>query len=183
MAQFDSCINYVLGHEGGLTEDKNDPGGITNFGISLRFLREVDTDTLKRAGIFDEVTSKTIIDLTLDQAKSLYFSEFWNKGPFDKIQNGILAKYILDMCVNMGNAEAVKLVQRACCAAQKIKDYVKDDGVFGSETLSAVNRASFMLMPALIATRAAYYRQLVAMNPKLSVFFNGWLERVFDISY
>ena len=48
MAHFDSCVQYVLRHEGGLSQDKADPGGITNFGISLRFLREVDADTLKR---------------------------------------------------------------------------------------------------------------------------------------
>ena len=183
MAQFDTCVDYVLGHEGGLSEDASDPGGTTNFGISLRFLREVNLDSLKRAGIFGEVTKQTVIDLTLEQAKSLYFSEFWNHCPFDRIQNGILAEYIFDMCVNHGIAEAVKLTQRACCAAQKQKDYVKDDGIFGAGTLSAINRASFMLTPALIATRAGYMRQIVAVNPKLEVFLDDWLGRCFDVSY
>ena len=183
MADFDSCVAYVLKHEGGLTEDANDPGGITSMGISLRFLRNVNADTLKRVGIFTEVTEQTIRDLTQDQAEKLYFFEFWSVAPFEKIQNGIIAKYIFDMTVNMGIAEGIKLTQRACCAAQKVKDYVKDDGIMGSQTVQAINQASFMLIPALIATRSAYYRQLVAINPKNSVFLSGWLTRAFDVQY
>ncbi len=183
MAQFETCVSYVLEHEGGLTENDSDPGGITNFGISLRFLREVAPETLKRFGIFKEVSRQTIIDLTLDQAKGLYYSEFWLHAPFDKIQNSILAEYIFDMSVNHGLAQATKLTQRACCAAQKDKDYLKDDGIFGSVTLSAVNRASFTLIPALIATRAGFFRQLTAAKPQLDVFLEGWLNRAFDVSF
>lgn len=183
MAQFEPCVTYVLNHEGELSKDDADPGGITNKGISLRFLREVHPDTLKRLGIFGDVTAQTIIDLTIDQVKGLYYSEFWNHAPFDKIMNGIIAKYIFDMSVHHGLAEAAKLTQRACCAAQKVRDFVKDDGIFGSQTLQAVNHASFMLIPSLIATRAGYLRQLVAVNPKLDVFLEGWLTRCFDVSY
>ena len=173
MANFESCVAYVLKHEGGLTKHPSDPGGITNFGISLRFLRDVPEDNLKRVGIFGEVTEQTIIDLTQDQAEKLYYSEFWLKAPFDKIMNGMLGKYIFDMSVNLGLHQAVLITQRACCAAQKLKDYVKCDGLFGSKTLAAVNYASFMLLPALIATRVSFYRQLIAVNPKLDVFLDG----------
>ena len=181
MADFESCVQYVLGHEGGLTKHAKDPGGITNFGISLRFLREVPEENLKKAGIFGEVNDKTIMDLTVDQAKKLYYSEFWQLAPFDKIMNGILGKYIFDMAVNHGLTQATRLVQRACCAAQKTKDYVNDDGEFGKKTLSAVNYASFMLIPALIAERTGFMRQLVAVNPELNVFLDGWITRAFDI--
>jgi lysozyme family protein len=182
MAQFDPCLTYVLSHEGGLSENPSDPGGTTLKGISLRFLREVNEDTLKRMGIFSPITDQTIKDLTDDQISKLYYSEFWLEAPFDKIQNGTLAKYIFDMCVNMGVAQATRLTQRACCAAQKMKDYVKDDGVFGPSTLHAVNMASFMLLPALIAAREGYYRQLVAANEKMEPFLDGWLNRAYDIS-
>ena len=181
MAQFDSCVAYVLKHEGGLSEHPQDPGGITSMGISLRFLREVNEDNLRRAGIFSEVTEQTIRDLTQDQAEKLYFSEFWLSAPFDKIMNGMLGKYIFDMSVNMGLSQAVKITQRACCAAQKNKDYLKDDGLFGPKTLQAINQASFMLIPALIAAREGFVRQLIAVNPKLNVFLNGWLVRIYDI--
>ncbi len=181
MANFDSCVAYVLGHEGGLTQDKADPGGITNFGISLRFLREVPEDNLKRAGIFGEVTEDTIKNLTLDQAEKLYYSEFWLKAPYEKIMNGIIGKYIFDMSVHHGLSRATKITQRACCAAQKSKDYLISDGIFGKKTLSAINYASFMIIPPVISERTGFMRQLVAVNPKLDVFLDGWLTRAFDI--
>lgn len=170
-----------MNNEGGLTKNPADPGGITNMGISLRFLREVDAETLKRIGIFGEVTEQTIVDLTHDQAEKLYYSEFWLNAPFEKVMNTSLAKYIFDMSVNHGLRQAVKLTQRACCSAQKLRDYVKDDGLFGPKTLQAINYASFMLIPPMISERTGFMRQLVAVNPKLEVFLEGWLNRAFHL--
>jgi lysozyme family protein len=181
MANFQSCVAYVLKHEGGLTKNEADPGGVTNFGISLRFLREVQEDDLKRAGIFGEVTEQTIVELTQDQAEKLYYSEFWLKAPFEKIMNGMLGKYIFDMSVNHGLNQATKLVQRACNCAQKNKNYLRDDGLFGGDTVGAINYASFMLIPALIAVRTGYMREVAAVNPKEHVFLDGWIARAFDI--
>lgn len=181
MANFQSCVSYVLENEGGLSKHPSDPGGTTNMGISLRFLREIDQDSLKRIGIFGDVNEQTIVDLTPDQAEKLYYSEFWLTAPFDKIMNSIIGKYIFDMSVHHGLSQAVRLTQRACCSAQKMKDYLKDDGLFGAKTLQAVNQASFMLIPALISERTGFMRQLVAVNPKLEVFLDGWLTRAFHI--
>jgi len=35
--RFQYCVGIILQHEGRLSEDKRDPGQITNWGISLRF--------------------------------------------------------------------------------------------------------------------------------------------------
>lgn len=180
MAEFESCIEYVLPHEGGYSDNPNDPGGATNFGISMKFLKKVNVSTLKRIGIEGAITKDTMKNLTIDQAKSLYYSEFWVLAPFDRIMNGMLAQYIFDMSIHHGLDDATLITQRACCAAQKMKDYVRDDALFGKKTLQAVNQASFMLIPALIAGRTGYMRQLVAVNPKLEVFLDGWLTRAFD---
>ncbi len=181
MANFDSCVAYVLGHEGGLSQNKSDPGGATNFGISLRFLREVDSDSLKRISIFGDVTEQTVVDLTKEQAEKIYYSEFWIKAPYDKIQNSIIGKYVFDMHVHHGLSMATKIAQRACSAAQKTKDFVKDDGLFGARTCQALNQASFMVIPPLISERSAFMRQLVALDKKLEVFLDGWISRAYDI--
>jgi len=45
MARFEDALPTVLRHEGLYSEDPADPGGATNYGISLRFLRQLgDTD-------------------------------------------------------------------------------------------------------------------------------------------
>lgn len=179
MANFDSAVSFVLKNEGELSEDAADPGGITNWGISLRFLREVPSEILKRAGIFEPIDEQTIRDLTRDQAIILYRTEFWEQGPFEKIQNQTLANYIFDMCVNFGTAQAIKLTQRAICACQKMRDYVKDDGVLGPRTLMGINQCSFMLVPAMIAQRDGFYRRLVALNSARKADLDGWLNRCY----
>lgn len=181
MALFESAVNFILDNEGLLEENPADPGGTTNFGISLRFLREVSSEALKRAGIFEPITEQTIRDLTRDQAIILYRSEFWETAPFEKIQNQMLANYIFDMVINHGMSQAIKLTQRATWAAQKKKDYIKDDGDLGKFTLQAINQASFMLIPAMMAQRDGFYRRLVALNPTRKVFLDGWLNRCYRI--
>jgi len=38
---FDQAVEVILKHEGGLADNPNDPGGITNFGISKRSYPEL----------------------------------------------------------------------------------------------------------------------------------------------
>lgn len=179
MANFQSAIAFVLSNEGGLSENTSDTGGITNFGISFEFLKEIPENRLKQYGILDEVTEQTIRDLTRDQAISIYNGEFWGVVPFEKIQNQMLANYIFDMAVNMGISQAIKLTQRAVWACQKKKDFITDDGLLGAKTIQAINHCSFMLLVGLAAQRDGFYRQLVALNPKREGELNGWLNRCY----
>lgn len=181
MANFEAAVNKVLGNEGGLSEDPNDPGGITNRGISLRFLREVDAVRLKRYSIFEAPTEQTIRELTEDQTKLIYRGEFWEMAPFEKIMNQMLANYIFDMAVLHGITQAIKLTQRAIWAAQKKKDFIKDDGILGAFTLQAINQCSFMMLPAMIAQRDMFCRHLVIVNPTQKGSLNGWLERCYRV--
>ena len=48
MSLFELAIPVVLKHEGIMSDDGEDPGGITHYGISLRFLKtlaELDKDS------------------------------------------------------------------------------------------------------------------------------------------
>lgn len=181
MGQFDSAVSFILANEGGLSENPNDPGGITNFGISLRFVREIPEDRLRRYGIFEPITDATIRELTIDQAKLIYRGEFWEAVPFEKIQNQQLCNYIFDMCVNHGIAQGTKLTQRAVWACQKTVNFIKDDGVLGSKTVAAINHCSFMLIVAMMGQRDGFYRRLVALNPSRKGDLHGWLNRCYRI--
>ena len=48
MTDFDLAINYVLENEGGVVDDPNDPGGLTNFGISQKQYPDLDIRDLTR---------------------------------------------------------------------------------------------------------------------------------------
>lgn len=177
MANFAEAIDFVLGNEGGLENNPHDPGGITNFGISLRFLRTIDVSDLKKYGIFEPIDAITIRNLILDQAKLIYRFEFWERARFVEIDNQIIANYIFDMCVNLGLVTGIKIVQRSLCAQNLKQYYLRDDGVLGDMTLNAINSESFHLLPVIVAVRTEYYRHLVDTNPRNREFLNGWLSR------
>lgn len=179
MTDKEAAINYVLANEGNLSEDAKDPGGITKYGISLRFLREIPSDRLKVYGVFEPITENTIRELTISQAKLIYAGEFWSQAPFDRILNQAIGNYLFDMCVNHGMGQGIKMLQRALCACEAKRDYVKDDGILGDDTIAAVNRFCFMLLPAMRSQRDEYYRHLAALNPKQQGELDGWLNRCY----
>ncbi len=167
-------------NEGGLDEnlDKTDPGGVTYSGVSLSFLKTVPSIRLQKYGVLLPLSNASIKALTPDQIKLIIRCEFWEAAPFEKIQNQILCNYIFDMCVNHGIGTGIELTQRAICACQKNRN-IKDDGVLGAVTVQAINYCSFMLQVALMAQRAGYYYQLVALNPVRISDLNGWLNRCY----
>lgn len=181
LVDFDLAVNVVLENEGGLEDSPTDPGGITKYGISLRFLREVSLGSLKRAKIFGEVTEQTIRNLTIDQAKMLYRSEFWEKIPLDKLINQDVVNYLFDMAVNIGINPTIKCAQRSCWAVLLNKDVFIDDGVMGNETIDSINHAIFYILPVLRSERAGYYRKLIVLNPSMIGDLEGWLNRTYKV--
>lgn len=171
MTDFDTAVTFVLANEGGLIEDASDPGGITNFGISLRFLTSLNQN-------YDPTFVKL---MTIDQAKLIYKNEFWAHNPYYQIINQRVCNYVFDAAVNMGPATAIKIVQRALWALNKQINFVADDGILGAKTLDAINNAGFLLCGPLLAERAGYYRQLAASNPDQKKFIDGWLNRAYRI--
>ena len=51
---FQRCVLFVLNEEGGYVNDPADPGGETNFGISMRAHPEVDIKALTKAKAAEE---------------------------------------------------------------------------------------------------------------------------------
>ncbi len=176
MVDFDIAVTYVIENEGNLEEDANDPGGITKYGISLRFLKAI-TDPKKYGFSTDSINSDTIKELTIPQAKSLYKGEFWDHAPFERINNQSNCNFIFDMAVNMGISPAIKCAQRACWAVLRQRNVVVDDGILGNQTLSLLNQCSAYLLPAMRSERAGEYRMIVEKNPNEKEYLDDWLTR------
>jgi lysozyme family protein len=113
MMDFDTAFKRLIGHEGGLTEHPNDPGGLTNYGISQRSYPNVD-----------------IRNLTVNQAKDIYQRDFWdvigNAHPAIKFQ-------VFDFAVNSGINTAIRKLQAAIGVA--------DDGHWGPISAKALAAA------------------------------------------
>lgn len=176
---FNYAIEFVLNHEGRFSNNKSDPGGATNYGISLRFL--------KLAGI--DIDGDGDIDindiLTIDKAKAreIYKSYWWDTYHYWAINDADIAKKILDLSINMGPSRAHKIAQIS--VNRLIDTPIKVDGKLGPKTFGAINsliaeeRAND-LYGELKDNAAHYYINLVADRPELKVFLRGWLKRAND---
>lgn len=168
MSNFNIAVQLVLQNEGGLSQDPDDSGGTTNFGISFRFLKSINVDAIE----------DDIIHMTQQQAIDIYKKYFWDIGHFDKIINQKVCSYIFDCAVNMGAAPTWKITQRASWA---IMGYMHplDDSLCGNETLDIINQCGSLLLAPLRAERANHYRGIADKNPNDIKFLNDWLKRAY----
>ncbi len=158
--KFEYAVSFILGNEGGYNNDPDDSGGATKFGISQRSYPKLD-----------------IQSLSVEKAKALYKKDFWEAQLYDDIKDIRLATKIFDLAVNVGSFWAHRILQRAL---RSTGQDIKEDGILGAVTLSAINRVdSAILHAALKSESAGYYRTLAAMQPEKAKFLKGWLRRAY----
>lgn len=171
-SSFELAIPFILKHEGGMSNDKNDPGGLTNYGISLRYLKSEKMD-LNRDGKFDE---KDIKSLTIEEAKKVYLDKWWNKYKYYKIKNQQVATKVFDMSVNLGPDRAHKILKKAINAI--VIEDIPVDGRLDSSTINTINTLpSIHLLMVLRELQKEFYINLTISHPRLLVFLKGWVKR------
>lgn len=149
MSNFDKCFDRLIDHEGGYTLGNNDPGGETKWGISKRSYPKLN-----------------ICLLTRDDAKRIYFVDFWQRGQMDQFDFAI-AFQLFDTAVNSGIETALRLLQRAVNVA--------DDGHIGPVTLAAIKTMSTSdVLMCFNAERLDFMRKLSAWK----FFGSGWAGRI-----
>lgn len=158
----DRFAETVLTHEGGLEDNPDDPGGLTNWGFALR-----DNPDL---------TAAQIRAMTRDQAKARYIARWWAPMRWRELPPDVAVK-AADAAVNMGAVWATKALQRAVRACGNA---ILDDGLLGSGTVAAANQADApSLMTALRSELAGHYRLIAETRPSSAQFLTGWLNRAY----
>lgn len=182
MSDFEPAIKILLVHEGGYVNNPNDSGGATNYGVSLRFLRDYPN-----LGDFDgdgDVDIEDIKNMTLDDAKKIYKELWWDKYKYGSIVDQTIATKVFDASVNMGSSRAHKLLQQALNDAFSLKLSV--DGILGPATFHVVNACTDdteqLLLNSYCNEMWKFYQQIIANNPKNKVFERGWKNRAFSLS-
>ena len=160
--RFRYAVEMVLQHEGGYVNDPADPGGETKYGISKRAYPHLD-----------------IRNLTREEAIAIYRRDWWDRYRMGEIEDFAIASKVLDVFVNVGPIQGATIVQRALHACGR--RHVIIDGIIGTQTITAINdvKPREMLLAAIRAEAAAYYRQLIERNPNLKKFERGWLNRAY----
>jgi len=167
----DQAIALMIQLEGGYADVAGDPGGRTKYGITQTTLTE-----FRSTGHPDFATWPTDVkDLTPAQAALIYGATDWEQIHGDELPN-TLAPLVLNCAVNMGEPEAVRLLQE--CLGVPI------DGVMGPHTLAAVDSWQSPYLPTqrLAEEFAAHvgvkYASLYAREGKFEL---GWLRRLFRV--
>jgi len=161
---FERALAHVLAMEGGFSDDRYDPGGPTNLGITLAVFA-----AWRGAAVGADNRDALIRDLkALDVAavRPIYRSRYWDPAGCDALAPS-LALMHFDAAVNQGVGAANRILQEAVRAGV--------DGEIGPETRAAV--AAMPLLEALdryAAIRERRYRAL----PHFWRFGRGWLRRV-----
>ncbi|HXH54259.1 MAG TPA: glycosyl hydrolase 108 family protein [Gammaproteobacteria bacterium] len=180
MSDFNLAISFVLKHEGGLSNNLADPGGITNYGVSLRFLKALGNN-LPPGVIIDEqptVDAFDVRNMNIAEARLLYKQDWWDKYQYGNINDQFLANKVFDIAINIGPAEAAKLLQKAC---SQLGSSLEVDGMLGSQSFTVINKLNASnLLTEFCKNVTFYYQALVKNNPNLSQFLQGWLNRVND---
>lgn len=188
MSHFEYAIEVILEHEGGFVNDAHDPGGATNFGLSLRWMRkagELAPEVLDLLDVDDDgvLTVDDVRGVTPKVARLMYRDFFWLPA-YEDIRSRDVATKVADLGVNMGTVQAARIAQRAA-RAHGFK--LVDDGVIGPRTLNAWNAVGVRLLFTLREAYAGFHRALVIRNDALIAegvdvvdlyrFLAGWLNR------
>lgn len=179
--EFKLAIGPVLVHEGGFVNAKNDPGGATNFGISLRWLKSQGNELNGHlAGDLDhdgDVDIDDIRKMTVNDAMAFYETHWWNPYPFSNLFSQRLATKVFDTTVNMGTRRAFTMLQKSLMV---LGNRIAFDGKWGPMTTLAANQTEpIHLCQEFCRQQANFYEAIISHNPAMEEFKNGWLNRAY----
>lgn len=161
-ANFERAQEIVREFEGGYSDDPKDPGGATNFGITFKTLR---------AWRGKPVTKADVANMSYQEAKDIYFSEYWSKSSCGAMP-GPLALAVYNVAVHAGLGTAATYLQKAL---NQNGAAVAVDGGIGGETLGAIPKVP---LPDLIGDVIDLYDAKLRAHPNYEHFKNGFNRRV-----
>lgn len=181
MKNIETELDNVIAKEGGFTDDPADSGGKTIWGITEFVARSFGYKGDMR-------------NMTRDQAKEIYKSQYWLQPKFDKvfIISPKIAGELFDTGVNTGVGTASKMLQRALNALNNGATAYPDmvvDGSIGAITLKALevylaHRGAIgetVLLRLLNSLQAVRYVEIAENRPKDERFVFGWISNRVEI--
>lgn len=153
---FVPSLKKVLEHEGGFVNHPQDPGGMTNLGVTKRVWEE---------WVGHPVDEKEMRSLTPEKIGPMYKKRYWDAIQGDELPAGV-DYVVFDFAVNGGPGRATKILQSAIGAAP--------DGKIGPLTMAALRKANPQeVITNFTVEREKFYKSL----PTFATFGKGWLRR------
>lgn len=163
MDRFARALAFVFDVEGGFSDDRRDPGGMTNFGITAA--------TLARARKRDPSLPWTVASINKDHATAIYRADYWSAFGAEFCPPGLDLIYF-DACVQHAPPSPQRWLQLAIG--------VPGDGVIGPvtrERLTALTPTG--TRRAIIEFAAQRMRHYMMLDDDSRVDFGlGWSRRL-----
>lgn len=158
---FEQSFERLIGHEGKFTADPKDRGNWTTGVIGKGILK--GTKYGISAMTYPDLDIKS---LTLDQAKSIYKRDWWDKINADALNPAIVFQ-VWDFAINAGMGTAKRKLQKSVGVAE--------DGIIGPRTLQAIKDTDLNdLLMKFNSERLKHYTSLSTWP----TYGKGWTLRV-----
>ena len=155
---FDEALRRLLRDEGGYGNHPSDPGGPTNFGITLADARRYWKS---------DATAADVRAMPQSVARDIYRQRYWSVLRCDALPDGV-DYAVFDYGVNSGVGRAGKVLRR-------ILNLPDRSSTVTNEVIAAASRIDLaQLVTAICTERLAFLKALKTW----SVFGRGWGRRV-----
>ncbi len=181
-------IKHIIEVEGGYTNNPDDTGGETTWGITKRVSRMYSDwwHTFNWDG-----DMKT---LPVDLARAIYLEEYYYSPKFYLLEDyaPLIVKELTDTGVNCGTGTSTKFLQRVLNSFNNKEDYYDDlvvDGLMGSKTVDAYKAlcdkrgnavTENVVYNCLNALQTVRYVELTEKREKNETFAWGWIANRVD---
>jgi lysozyme family protein len=158
---YDEALKRLLVHEGGYSNHPADPGGATNYGITIGDYRMY----VNRNG-----TARDVKNMSVETAKQIYREKYWNLQRCDELPAGV-DYAVFDYGVNSGVGRSGKVLRRLVGLSDHTHKI--DDAVIAA----AARRDPKMLIDAMCSERMRFLKALRTWK----TFGAGWSRRVKEV--
>jgi lysozyme family protein len=158
---YDEALRRLLVHEGGYTNHPSDPGGPTNFGITIHDYRKY---------VKPNATAADVRAMKLDEAKGIYRTKYWDALRCDELPAGVDCS-VFDYGVNSGIGRSGRVLRRVV-GLPDTTHVVTDD------ILQAVDRRNPKALATAINDERLRFLKSLKTWP---VFGAGWGRRVAEV--
>jgi lysozyme family protein len=160
-SSYEAALARLLVHEGGYTNHPADPGGPTNFGITIYDYRKY---------VKPGATAADVRAMKVEEAKAIYRAKYWDAQRCDELPAGV-DDCVFDYGVNSGIGRSGKVLRRVLGLPDN--DWHTSDAV-----LAALRRRDAKaVIDAICDERLRFLKSLKTWP----VFGKGWGARVAEV--
>jgi lysozyme family protein len=163
---FEEAIKFTLKWEGGLSDDPDDRGGLTNLGITQPPYDEY------RA--LKGLSKQSVAYISKEEALELYRLLYWNRAGCSVMPKKLAIAHF-DWAVNSGVSRAVADLQRSMGG-------VVVDGGWGPKTYTQLQEHLSEVGEEVVLTHYLRLRERFYQNGQAK-FREGWLNRLHDLKH